>query len=529
MPRRRSVAPLVHTRLAAILPALAAALLLSLPAARAADFIDAAGRHVALPSRIGRVLPAERNAEVMLFVMAPDKLVGLSRVSMAKRPTRAVLGWRPRTVPESMAQTARRLRPDLILDAGTVTPDRAAFADRVTAETGIPYLLVDDSFARVSRTMRSIGAILGVDERRIRDLFMWAEHAVAGVRGRLLIRAANGRPRVYYALGADGLTTALPGSPAGAALDEVGAINVAAPLGRGTELRVGAAELAAWDPEIIIAEGSSPYAAIRRNPALRRLSAVRHHRVYLEPTQPFGWIEDPSGVNRLIGLYWLSTLFYPDETQEDLRSVTCEFYDKFYRIKLTNARLEAMVRAAGAPPVTAPSPVGEPLTGLGSAPPSQSPSTPSSGAAPGAVAGLPGMPGAGPGEACSLPGGNAAPIDLTSPTPAPGASPGGLPLAPGVPPPGRRGRPSAMLNQPGAAPGGPNAASAGDPAPSQGGLDIAADKDGNVTVDGEIVPADQLPAAIARARARRQARGIPYGSTAPEGRAGVAYQYQTRP
>src|SRR5579864_1655614 len=64
MPRRRSAAPLIYTRLAAILPALVAALLLSLPAARAADFIDAAGRHVALPSRIGRVLPAERNAEV---------------------------------------------------------------------------------------------------------------------------------------------------------------------------------------------------------------------------------------------------------------------------------------------------------------------------------------------------------------------------------------------------------------------------------------------------------------------------------
>ena len=113
---------------------------------------------------------------------------------------------------------------------------------------------------------------------------------------------------------------------------------------------------------------------MRRDRALRRLSAVRNHRVYLEPRYPFGWIEGPSGVNRLIGQYWLSSLFYPDATQEDLRATTCDFYDKFYRIKLTNAQLEAMVRPAGIPPPEVMRPVGEPLIGL---PPSSVPGAPS--------------------------------------------------------------------------------------------------------------------------------------------------------
>src|SRR5438067_12866092 len=131
--------------------AIAAALLLLVAAALpvlAGDFSDAAGRHVVLPEHIGRVLPAERNAEVMIFVLAPEKLVGLSRVSLLKRPVREVLGWRPRSVPQTMAETALELRSDLIIDAGTVTPARAAFADQVTAQTGIPYILVDDSFPR---------------------------------------------------------------------------------------------------------------------------------------------------------------------------------------------------------------------------------------------------------------------------------------------------------------------------------------------------------------------------------------------
>jgi iron complex transport system substrate-binding protein len=410
----------------------AALLLLALASApaRAGDFTDAAGRHVMLPDHIRRVLPAERNAEVMVLVLAPEKLAGMSRARLVKRPVRAVLSWRPRTLPASMAETAQRLHPDLIIDAGTVTPERAAFADQVMQQTGIPYILIDDSFARLPRTMRSVGEILEADNRRVRDLFLYAEHAIAGLRGRLLIRPADKRPRVYYALGADGLTTALPGSPAGEAIDEAGAINVATPLGRDTEVTISPAQLLAWDPEIIIAERPRFYDALRRNPTWRHLAAVRNRRVYLEPGNPFGWIEDPSGVNRIIGLYWLSSLFYPDATEEDLRTVTCDFYDKFYQIKLTNAQLEAMVRPAGAPPVTASQPVGEPLAGLGAAPPSMS------------SLGTPAPQAAAPSVTCAVPGGGPMSLTQMPATPIPGTSAPETPATPGHPPPGRRGLPN---------------------------------------------------------------------------------------
>ena len=442
----RSLAAVLAAAL--LLPALAVSL--SAGSAHAGDFTDAAGRRVVLPAKINRILPADPNAEALVFVLAPEKLVGLSslpgRSSLLPRASRLpVLGWRPRSVPASMAETARQLRPDLITDAGAVTPERAAFADQVMQQTGIPYILVDDSFARMPTLLRSTGAMLGDNDRAI-DLALFAEHAIAGLRGRLLIRPATARPRVYYGRGPDGLTTALPGSPAGEALDEAGAINVASPLGRGTQAAVTREQLLGWDPQIIIAEDRSFYAALQRNPAWRRLSAVRNKKIYLEPDNPFGWIEHPSGVNRLIGLYWLSILFYPDATQEDLRATTCDFYDKFYELKLTNAQLEAMVRPAGAPPAEAVRPVEEPLVGLGTTPATKTPSgTP---AAPSA------MPEVSPTVTCSIPTG---PSPYLSPEESiPGAAPGapsatapGVPpvTAPGVPPPGRRGRPSVLAPQ----------------------------------------------------------------------------------
>jgi len=420
----------------------------------AADFTDAAGRRVVLPSPIRRILPAERNAEVLVFVLAPDKLVGLSRLQgrgglFPQASRLPVLDWRPRSAPQSLVETARRLHPDLIIDAGTVTPERAAFAEQVQQTTGIPYILVDDSFARIPTVLRSLGEVLDNHDRAI-DLANFAEHAIAGLRGRLLVRPADTRPHVYYGRGPDGLTTALPGSPSGESIDEAGALNVAAALGRATEVRVSREQLLAWDPAIIIAAEHGFYDSLRRNPGWRRLSAVRNKRVYLEPHNPFGWIEGPSGINRLIGLYWLSSLFYPDATQEDLRATTCDFYDKFYELRLTNGQIEAMVRPAGIPPPETLRPVGEPLTGLGATPSAPPSSARPSGATPGAPRDTAAAPaaaasGAGPADKCVVPGGPSVyqiPEGATSGV-APGASPDNLPPvgAPGVPPPGRRGQP----------------------------------------------------------------------------------------
>ena len=45
---------------------------------RAAGFVDAAERYVVLPDRIGRVMTANPAADVLVFVLAPEKLLGWS-------------------------------------------------------------------------------------------------------------------------------------------------------------------------------------------------------------------------------------------------------------------------------------------------------------------------------------------------------------------------------------------------------------------------------------------------------------------
>jgi iron complex transport system substrate-binding protein len=445
---------------AAMAVLLLAALLAALGPARAGDFVDSAGRRVLLPEPIERVMPANPTAEVLVYVLAPERLVGASRP--ARRGAAAsrhvpVLGWRPGMGPASMAETATRLHAQVILDAGPVTPERAAFADQVQQLAGIPYILIDDSFVRMPSMLRGIGALLGVTEHA-RHLGRYAEDTINTMRGRLLIQAPETRPHVYYGRRADGLETPLPGAPEADSIEQAGAINVARVLGRDGLAAITPTQLYEWNPEIIIAEERSFYNALRRDRAWRGLAAVAHKRVYLAPAYPFGWIDDPPGVNRLIGLHWLSGLFYPDANQDDLRAAVCEFYDQFYRIKLTNAQVEAMVRPAGAPPIEAPHGAPEPLVGLGAMPPSPLPSTPpATPSAPSATV-SPMSPVTPSAPDATAPSTTPAP-EATAPSTTPAPSATGLPGPPPAP-----STASATCTLPGAnGPLGNNAASAGLP------------------------------------------------------------------
>src|SRR6516164_8929140 len=118
-------------------------ILLALPS-RAADFVDSAERYVVVPDRIARVMAADQSAAVLIYVLAPEKLVGwsrpLSRAQQGYLPAKLarlpVVGHLTAPNPTAAAETVARLRPDLIIDTGIVSPEAAAVADAIRQQTG---------------------------------------------------------------------------------------------------------------------------------------------------------------------------------------------------------------------------------------------------------------------------------------------------------------------------------------------------------------------------------------------------------
>jgi len=340
--------------------ALAAALLavalglFPLAAAAQSRFTDDGGRSVTLPPRIERVMPAGPPATTDLLIVAPEKLIGLTRAltpeeaaffpaAVRSLPGLGRLTGRGNTVNlESVVKAA----PDLIVDLGYVGDTFVSLADRVQEQTHIPYVLIGGRIGETPETLRKLGTVLGTPARA-EALAHYAEATLALVKERIAAVPPDRRPSIYIARGARGLETGVAGSINSEALELVGARNVATPdLGARGLATVSMEQLLSWQPDVVIVVDPGFYDAVWQDPLWQKLAAVQAKRVYHAPSLPFGWIDEPPAANRLIGLRWLGQILYPSLFPEDIRAEARRFYALFYQQEPSDAQLDALLAGA---------------------------------------------------------------------------------------------------------------------------------------------------------------------------------------
>jgi len=322
----------------------------------AAEVTDSAGRRASLPDRVERVMAAGANAAVVLYVVAPEKMIGWPS---APRPAeREFLRQRERDLPEFGRLTGRgdtanvevvlSARPDLVFDFGSVTPTYVSLADRVAEQTGFPYLLLDGRLDRTAASIRLLGKAMGAVDRS-EAIARYVEEAEQLIDARLADLPGAKRRRVYLARQANGLETGLAGSINTEILERAGGINVAERTsGRGNIANVSIEQVIAWAPDTIVTWDANFFAQVFSDPVWASVPAVRDHRVFLAPRLPFGWIDAPPSINRTIGLRWIAGLLYPERFPEDIRNVARDFYRLFYQVDVTAEQLDRIL--AGAQP-----------------------------------------------------------------------------------------------------------------------------------------------------------------------------------
>lgn len=99
----------------------------------------------------------------------------------------------------------------------------------------------------------------------------------------------------------------------------------------------------AWNPDTLVTTDRDFAAAASGRPEWSKVAAVAHGRVFLAPDSPFGFIDAPPSVNRLIGLGWALHRFYPDAATGDLKSEVARFYDLFYHVAPANAAVARLL------------------------------------------------------------------------------------------------------------------------------------------------------------------------------------------
>jgi iron complex transport system substrate-binding protein len=317
---------------------------------RAAEVDDATGRKT-VPDKVERVMAAGPPATVVLYVLAPEKMVGWTA---APRPNeKPFLLPSVRDLPELGRLTGRgdtanvevvlAAKPDLILDFGTVNPTYVSLAQRVQEQTGVPYLLFDGRLQDTARSIRQVGAALGVPERAER-IARYVEDTEKLIDTGLRDIPPSGRRRVYLARQADGLETGLAGSINTEIIERAGGVNVAErSAGRGGLATVSIEQVLAWAPDTIITGDANFLRSYAGNPVWAAVPAAAAKRVWLAPRLPFGWIDQPPSINRTIGLRWMATVLYPDRFPEDIRTTAREFFKLFYQTEPDDAALDRIL------------------------------------------------------------------------------------------------------------------------------------------------------------------------------------------
>lgn len=314
---------------------------------------DGAGRSVAIPARIERIYAAGPPASILVFAVAPDRLLGWTtpwreaeKPYISKRyldlPVLGRLTGRGNTANVEVLLGAR---PDMIVDYGSITPTYVSLADRVQEQTRIPYLLLDGAFDRIASSMELIGTISGAPAAAAR-LIQYTRETLATVSQRIDRVPAERRPRVYYARGPNGLTTGLAGSINVEIIERAGARNAAAELGRGGLVQVSFEQVLRWDPDVIVTIDPNFHDEARKSPLWRGVRAVKSGKIHLAPNVPYGWIDFPPSVNRLIGLRWLTQVLYQELFPEDLRPLVREFYTLFYHQAPSEQQLNELLAGA---------------------------------------------------------------------------------------------------------------------------------------------------------------------------------------
>jgi len=321
--------------------------------ALARTITDSAGRNVEVPDTITKVFAAGPPASILLYMIAPEKMTGWPNPPAPEE--RPFIAPQYRDLPALGRLTGRggtanlevvlKVQPDFILDFGSIRDTYISLANNVQEQTKIPYVLIDGRFEATPAALRLLGDILGLKTRG-EQLAKYVEDTFAEIDTALRAIPSEQRPRVYLARGPDGLETGVVGSINTEIIERAGGRNVAQAVGQSGLVRASMEQVIVANPDIILTWDRTFFGRVQEDPLWAGVKAVREKRIYLAPTAPFGWIDRPPSLNRVMGLKWLAGLFYPDLSRRDLHETVREFYRLFYHVDPSDAELESLVASS---------------------------------------------------------------------------------------------------------------------------------------------------------------------------------------
>ena len=305
-------------------------------------FTDDWGRDVSVPEEVSRIVASGPLAQIMLYTIAPDMLVGLaSRWSSSaegivpeKYLALPYFGQLYNTANLNVEELALA-DPQILIDIGRVISGSTEDLDTLQQQTGIPTVFLASSAETMPETYRLLGKLLNRQEKA-EQLADFCEHVYSRTLS-IMEQVGDRKVTALYIKGEQGLNVLAKDAVHAETLDlltnNLAVVNNPSSKGSGNEVTME--QIALWNPELILFDSDSIYDSVTEMDTWKELTAIAAGNYLEVPEDPWNWMGTPPAAQRYLGMIWLTAQLYPEYCDYDAKAEILEFYDLFYHCQLT--------------------------------------------------------------------------------------------------------------------------------------------------------------------------------------------------
>lgn len=318
------------------------------PAENTCSFTDSLGRIVSVPTEIRKIAVTGPTAQLALFALCPEKLVGLAAAwdSSAGQyldtqyydlPVIGQLyGGKGDLNPETLLQSGAQI----VIDVGEPKGSIAEELDALQEQTGIPFVHISAAIGTMGAAYRQLGELLGM-QAEAEVLAAYCEETYACVCD---LAQNVEKVRALYVTGDAGQNVIAKDSYHSEVFDLLcdNLAVVEEPSAKGTGNEVGMEQILLWDPDYIVFAPGSVYGVVADDPTWQTMHAVQSGDYCEVPDGPDNWMGFPPGVQRYLGMLWLGKVLYGEAAEYDLFEEVARYYQLFYHCELTLAQFDAL-------------------------------------------------------------------------------------------------------------------------------------------------------------------------------------------
>ena len=312
-------------------------------------FMDSVGRQVELPKNIEKIAVSGPLAQIAVFALAPDKLVGVA--SAWDESAKQYVGEKYYNLPELgqlyggkgelNLETLLASGAQVVIDVGEPKDTVVEDLDGLQEQTGIPFVHITATTETMGDAYRMLGQLLNMPA----EAEALAAYCETTYSRTIEIASSVEKANLLYCLGDAGLNVIAQGSYHAEVIDLL-SNNLAVvdePSSKGSGNEVDMEQILVWNPDVILFAPGSVFATVGDDATWQQANAIKNGTYYEVPFGPYNWMGFPPSVQRYLGMMWMAQLLYPETAQYDLFAEVQNYFQLFYHSDITQEQYDALI------------------------------------------------------------------------------------------------------------------------------------------------------------------------------------------